>query len=80
MDFLVDFFPIIGIVIENMEEAMDDDKKQMICRIINRFGTGEHPVADLKTFKYFKPEYVNECLDKAIDQLSSLKELVSETA
>jgi hypothetical protein len=35
------------------------------CEAINRYGGFEHPVADEKTLPFFKPEYVQECLERA---------------
>ena len=48
--------------------------QKRLCSYINTFGSNEHPLATPETLKYFKPEYINECLDKAIHTIEILKQ------
>ena len=48
-----------------------------ICSIINTFGVGEgHPYADAANFKYFKGDYVLECIKHAKEEVVHLEEIV----
>lgn len=57
---------------------------ELKCDVINTFGDGQHPFADLKNVKYFNTEYVLELIEKAkyfarkpsvVKMLNELKEL-----
>lgn len=39
------------------------DHKQLACSIINRFGKGQHPVADLQTIDGFAISYLKELIN-----------------
>lgn len=45
---------------------MEYSEIELLCAIIDTFGTDEHPVPDPDNLKYFNKEYVLECIDKAI--------------
>ena len=42
--------------------SFTDDEKGLLCSIINKFGSQQHPIADEKTFPFFTVEYVKEIL------------------
>jgi hypothetical protein len=58
-----------------MPEALTTAEIQQICNIINHFGE-EGPRACVQNFMYFKPKYIEECIEKAIGALSKLKKQV----
>ena len=39
---------------------MTKEQKELSCSIINRFGTGQHPVADESTYDGFAVDYLRE--------------------
>jgi len=41
------------------------DLQNHLCAIINIYGTGQHPYADLGSLSYFEQTYIDECLDTA---------------
>jgi hypothetical protein len=43
---------------------LDQEEKNFVAMLINRFGTGGHPVADSRnaSFNYFMVKYAMECL------------------
>lgn len=43
---------------------MTKEQKELSCSIINRFGTGQHPVADESTYDGFAVDYLRELLLK----------------
>jgi len=59
-------------------------EKELICSIINRFGSSDHPYADDKTFEYFTISYLKEILSKkkfknSINSLSEIgKKILTE--
>lgn len=42
--------------------------KQQICDAINKFGSGQHPYADLENLSFFKQDYIDACVRKAQQQ------------
>lgn len=40
-----------------------DDQKGLICSIINRFGTGQHPVCDERSFDGFAVPYLKKIIN-----------------
>jgi hypothetical protein len=44
---------------------LTDDEADLLCRVINYFGAGEHPGADEASIYFFTPAYAIECLEKA---------------
>ena len=36
-----------------------------ICKVVNSFGCGQHPMASAQTVDYFAADYMRECLTKA---------------
>ena len=46
------------------------DNKAVLCSVINRVGSGQHPVADSETLPFFKEEYVRKCLKKTSKKLT----------
>jgi hypothetical protein len=44
---------------QQRNDAADD---RLRCFAINKFGSGEHAYADNASLKYFKSDYVRECL------------------
>jgi len=45
--------------------VLNTEQQRLLCSIINNLGTGEHPVADEKSLKYFTKDYVLELCEKA---------------
>jgi len=50
------------------EDCMSE-KAKIICSAINIYGEGSHPWATPENLNYFQREYVQECLEKAKDNL-----------
>lgn len=44
--------------------SFNQDQRELICSIINRFGSGQHPYADDNTFSGFTISYLKEILEK----------------
>lgn len=44
---------------------LNDDDADLLCRVINYFGDGSHPLADEASIYFFTPNYAIECLEKA---------------
>jgi hypothetical protein len=42
----------------------------LLCKAINTFGDGQHPVAEPSTIEYFSTDYSIDCIDKALDARS----------
>jgi hypothetical protein len=42
----------------------NQEQRELICSIINRFGSGGHPVANTDTFSGFSVSYLKEILNK----------------
>ena len=49
-------------------DKLEKKEKDHLCAIINTYGEGSHPWADLRSLRYFTAEYSEECLQKAWDQ------------
>ncbi len=47
--------------------SLTKQQKAVACSAINKYGSGQHPMADSKTFDYFVPAYVKRVLKKAIE-------------
>ena len=47
---------------------MTKDSCGHLCAIINIYGDGEHPHADLGTLDYFKEGYIRTCLETAYEK------------
>jgi hypothetical protein len=45
---------------------MNKEMTNLLCKAINTFGDGQHPVAELSTIEYFNKEYSIECIEKAL--------------
>ena len=45
---------------------LDSHQLNFCMGAINRFGSGQHPVASAMTINGFKAKYLVQCLDKAI--------------
>jgi hypothetical protein len=60
---------------------MTTEQKELTCSIINNFGCGQHPVADLQTYDGFARSYLKSILDsqKFKKQESNLSELGKKT-
>jgi len=50
----------------NKMNNMNNEHTTLLCRAINTFGDGQHPVAELSTIEYFNKEYSIECIEKAL--------------
>ena len=61
--------------------TFNEEEKELICSIINKFGSGQHPVASLKTVDVFTVSYLKEILKKKkfINSKSNLSELGKKT-
>ena len=44
---------------------LTDDEADLLCRVINHFGAGDHPGADEASIYFFTPDYAIACLEKA---------------
>lgn len=40
----------------------NDDEKQLVSSIINRYGTGDHPVCGQLSFNFFTARYLEEII------------------
>ena len=49
------------------------EELQLISRAINCFGEGDHPCAESsqESIQYFKKNYIDECLIKALPNMSN---------
>lgn len=43
--------------------TLTSEQQELLCSIINVFGTGQHPYADDKSLPYFTSEYIKEILE-----------------
>jgi len=43
---------------------LTQEQKELACSIINRFGCGQHPVAEVNNIDGFTTSYLKELLDK----------------
>lgn len=44
------------------------DLKNHLAAIINTYGKGQHPFADVNNLDYFEKDYIKECLQIAWDK------------
>lgn len=44
---------------------LEDSEADLLCAVINVFGSGSHPPADESSIYFFTPDYAIECLNKA---------------
>jgi len=52
--------------ISNLGElSLNIKQKDMVCTIINCFGTGGHPFCDNRTFNYFTISYLKKLINSA---------------
>jgi len=58
-------------------KELTQEQKEMACSIINRFGLGQHPYAEVSNIDGFAVSYLKELLDsqKFIDASANLSEL-----
>lgn len=63
-----------------VQHNFNTEQKELLCSIINRFGDGQHPVADMNTVDYFKTSYLKDVLttEKFISSKSKLSDMGSE--
>lgn len=59
--------------------TLNTEQQNLLCSIINNLGTGEHPVADEKTLKYFEKEYILELCEKAKGKLNETGNSILES-
>jgi len=57
-----------------------EDDKTFIADIINAFGDGQHPFVTKDNLEYGTPNYVRQCMDKALAYAKSHKGLGEEMA
>tara|TARA_R110000765_G_scaffold22441_1_gene57338 strand:- start:35 stop:265 length:231 start_codon:yes stop_codon:yes gene_type:complete len=53
-------------VLKKEMNKMNKEMTNLLCKAINTFGDGQHPVAELSTIEYFNKEYSIECIEKAL--------------
>lgn len=46
-------------------DSLTETEVRYVCAAVNHFGSGQHPVAEADSLKYFAMDYVNECLNAA---------------
>lgn len=66
------------------EISLNADQQGLMCSIINRFGGGQHPIADGNSLNYFTIDYVKKILNgkkflKAKENLSQKGKEILET-
>ena len=47
-------------------KTMNLEQTNLLCKTINLFGDGQHPVAEASTIGQFNHKYSIECIDKAL--------------
>tara|TARA_B110001454_G_scaffold38552_1_gene37982 strand:- start:17 stop:277 length:261 start_codon:yes stop_codon:yes gene_type:complete len=57
----------------NKMNNMNNEHATLLCRAINTFGDGQHPVAELSTIEYFNKEYSIECIEIAQKSIESIR-------
>ena len=40
--------------------------RDFLRHVINRYGTGQHPLAEPNGLLHFQPDYVRECVERAL--------------
>jgi len=55
------------------------EQRELLCSIINVFGTGEHPYADDKTLPYFTKEYVKGLVIEILESEKYIETLANLT-